>query len=99
MTYVAVALLRVGVLLMVAAGISPLAGGPPLDVSQLVADLARSSRRLPVAGPPGSHRDADQPGHRRGGRVRLAGDRRMVGVAVAILVVIAIGVAIGARDG
>ena len=39
-TYVAGALLLIGVLLMLAAGISPLSGGPPLDLSTIVADLA-----------------------------------------------------------
>ena len=40
MTYVAVALLVVGVALMVAAGISPLAEGPPFDPTAIVADVA-----------------------------------------------------------
>ena len=39
MTYTSVAILVVGVLLMVAAGISPLAGGPPFDPAVLVAEL------------------------------------------------------------
>ena len=39
-TYVAGALLMVGVLLMVAGGISPLSGGPPLDLAALPGDLA-----------------------------------------------------------
>jgi uncharacterized membrane protein len=38
-TYVAVGLLTVGVILMLQAGISPLAGGPPFDLAQLVPDL------------------------------------------------------------
>ena len=38
-TYAAVTLLCVGVILMIANGISPLAGGPPLDPASLVADL------------------------------------------------------------
>jgi uncharacterized membrane protein len=40
MTYVAVAVLVIGVALMVAAGISPLAGGPAFDPADLVAQLA-----------------------------------------------------------
>jgi uncharacterized membrane protein len=38
-TYVAVALLAIGVGLLLVAGISPLAGGPPLDPAGLLADL------------------------------------------------------------
>ena len=38
-TYVAVGLLTVGVVLLLLAGISPLAGGPPFDPEQLVPDL------------------------------------------------------------
>ena len=38
-TYVAVGLLAVGVLLLLLAGISPLAGGPPFDPAQLIPDL------------------------------------------------------------
>jgi uncharacterized membrane protein len=38
-TYVAVALLLAGVGLLIAAGISPLAGGPSLDPGRLPADL------------------------------------------------------------
>jgi uncharacterized membrane protein len=38
-TYVAVGLLAVGVLLMIADGISPLSGGPPLDLATLPSDL------------------------------------------------------------
>jgi uncharacterized membrane protein len=38
-TYVAVGLLTIGVMLLILAGISPLAGGPPFDPAQLVADL------------------------------------------------------------
>jgi uncharacterized membrane protein len=40
MTYTSVAILVGGVGLMVAAGISPLAGGPAFDASALVAELA-----------------------------------------------------------
>ena len=45
-TYIAGLLLLVGVLLMLASGISPLSGGPPLDVSTLAAPptLASASR-------------------------------------------------------
>jgi uncharacterized membrane protein len=38
-TYLAVGLLTVGVALLLLAGVSPLAGGPPFDPAQLVPDL------------------------------------------------------------
>jgi len=38
MTYVSVALLVIGVVLLLAAGVSPLAGGPGLDVASLWAE-------------------------------------------------------------
>jgi len=40
LTYVAVALLAVGVLLMLASGISPLDGAPPFDLAAIPADVA-----------------------------------------------------------
>jgi len=40
LTYVAVVLLAVGVVLMLASGISPLDGAPPFDLAALPADLA-----------------------------------------------------------
>ena len=38
-TYVAVALLGIGVILMLLAGISPMAGGPPFDPTNLIPDI------------------------------------------------------------
>jgi uncharacterized membrane protein len=38
-TYVSVALLLVGVVLLIAAGISPVSGGPAMDPARLVTDL------------------------------------------------------------
>ena len=38
-TYVAVGLITIGVVLLLLAGISPLAGGPPFDPAQLVPNL------------------------------------------------------------
>jgi uncharacterized membrane protein len=38
-TYVAVVLLTIGVIVMLLAGISPLAAGPPFDPSELIPDL------------------------------------------------------------
>jgi uncharacterized membrane protein len=93
-TYVAVALLTVGVALMIAAGISPLAGGPPLDLRRVTSDLVALAPAaflwlgiLAVIATPISRVVASGVGFAR------LGDRWMVGVAVAILAVIAIGVA------
>jgi len=52
-TYIAALLLLVGVLLMLASGISPLSGGPALDVSAITSDLAADrgvSVRVPASG-------------------------------------------------
>jgi uncharacterized membrane protein len=93
-TYVAALLLTIGVLLMVAGGISPLSGGPALDLSSLVADLASLQPAgflwlglLTVIATPLSRVAAAAIGF------ALVGDRRMVGVSIAILVVIAVSVA------
>jgi Protein of unknown function (DUF1634). len=40
-TYISVVLLLVGVGLLIAAGISPLSGGPALDLGRLLSDLLR----------------------------------------------------------
>jgi len=93
-TYVSVGLLAVGVVLMVSGGISPTSGGPDLDLSTLGARLAALDPAgflwlglLAVAAAPIV-------------RVIVAGlayareaDRLMVGISVAILAVIAVGVA------
>jgi uncharacterized membrane protein len=93
-TYVAALLLTIGVLLMIAAGISPLAGGPALDLTSLVADLVSLQPAgflwlglLAVIATPLSRVAAAAIGF------GLAGDRRMVVVSVAILAVIALSVA------
>jgi uncharacterized membrane protein len=93
-TYVAVGLLSVGVVLLLAAGISPLAGGPPLDPGPLVADLVALDAAaflwlgiLAVIATPLSRVVAAAVGFAR------LGQGRMVSVAVAILAVIALGVA------
>lgn len=92
-TYIAVGLLSVGVALLLAAGISPLAGGPPLDLGRLVADLGSTAPGaflwlglLAVIATPLSRVVAAAVGFAR------LGDRLMVGVALAILAVIALGV-------
>lgn len=93
-TYIAVALLLVGVALLIVAGISPLAGGPTLDLETLVADLAALAPSgflwlglLVVIATPISRVVAAAVGFGR------SGDRLLVGVACAILVTIAISIA------
>jgi uncharacterized membrane protein len=93
-TYVAVGLLSLGVVLLLVAGISPLAGGPPLDLGRLVADLGALAPAaflwlgiLAVIATPLSRVIAAAVGFAR------LGDRWMVGIALGILVVIAIGIA------
>jgi len=93
-TYIAVGLLSVGVGLLIAAGISPLAGGPTLDPGHLAQDLVALAPAaflwlgiLAVIATPLSRVIAATVGFAR------LGDRLMVGVAVGILVVIALGIA------
>jgi len=97
MTYASVAVLVIGVGLMVAAGISPLAGGPAFDPSQLLAELTSMSPvgflwlglviviATPIVRVIGA---AISYG--------LASQWTMVAIAIAILVVIVAGVAIAA---
>jgi uncharacterized membrane protein len=94
LTYVAVALLAIGVVLMLGHGISPLSRGPRLDVGRLAGDLAGLAPHgflwlglLVVIAMPVSRVVAATVGYAR------AGDRSMVVVAVAILAVIALSVA------
>ena len=95
-TYVAVGLLSVGVVLLLAAGISPLAGGPPLDPGRILADLGSLDPAaflwlgiLAVIATPISRVIVAAIGFAR------LGDRWMVGVALGILVVIALGIVSG----
>jgi uncharacterized membrane protein len=92
-TYVAVGLLSVGVVLMLAAGISPLAGGPPLDPGRILADLGSFAPEtflwlgiLTVIVTPISRVIVAAIGFAR------LGDRWMVAVALGILAVIALGI-------
>jgi uncharacterized membrane protein len=92
-TYLSVALLAVGLVLMLANGISPLDAAPPLDLTTIVAQLASLDPAaflwiglLTVIAAPI-------------GRVIVSGinysradDRLMVAVSIGILVVIAVGV-------
>jgi uncharacterized membrane protein len=93
-TYLAVGLLAIGVALLLAAGISPLAGGPPLDPAHLASDVVALAPAaflwlgiLAVIATPLSRVVAAAIGYAR------LGDRWMVGVAVGILAVIAVGIA------
>ena len=99
-TYVAVVLLSIGVALLLAAGISPLAGGPPLDLASLRADLVALAPAaflwlgiLAVIATPLSRVIAAAVGFAR------QGDRWMVGVSVGILAVIAVGIASALASG
>ncbi len=93
-TYVAVGLLSVGVVLMLAAGISPLAGGPPLDLGSILADLAALAPEaflwlgiLAVIATPISRVIVAAIGFAR------LGDRWMVAISLGILAVIALAIA------
>jgi uncharacterized membrane protein len=92
-TYVASVLLLIGVALMVAAGISPLSGGPALDPSALVSDLLSLQPAgflwlglIAVIATPISRVVAAAIAFGR------AGDRQMVAVALGILAVIAVSI-------
>jgi uncharacterized membrane protein len=93
-TYVAVGLLSVGVVLMLAAGISPLAGGPPLDPGSILADLGSLAPEaflwlgiLAVIVTPISRVIVAAIGFAR------LGDRWMVAISLGILAVIALTIA------
>ena len=99
-TYVAVALLLTGVVLLVAAGISPLSGGPRLDPAGLVASLLALDPAgflwlglLAVLATPVSRVLGAAIGFARGG------ERVMAAIALAILGVIALGVAVAIAGG
>ena len=93
LTYLSVTLLLIGVALMAAQGLSPLSGGPRLDISRLVGDLVRFTPDgflwlglLAVIATPLSRVVAAGIGYAR------AGDGAMVGIAIAILAVIALSI-------
>ena len=99
-TYAATALLAVGVGLMLASGVAPLSGGPALDLGSLVGDLVSLQPAgflwlglvLVIATPVSRVLAAAV-------AFGVAGERRMVGVAAAIVAVIAVSVltAVAAR--
>lgn len=92
-TYVAVTLIAVGAALAIAAGISPLTGGPPLDPARLPSQLVGLEPEgflwlgmlAVIAAPIGRVMAA-------GVAFARVGDRWMTAVAMAILAVIAIAV-------
>jgi uncharacterized membrane protein len=93
LTYVAVALLAVGIVLMLSHGISPLAGGPRLAIGRLVRDVTELAPGgflwlglLVVIATPVSRVVAAAIGYAQ------TGNRLMVAVAVAILAVLALSV-------
>jgi len=99
-TYVAVALLGVGVVLLLLAGISPLAGGPPFDPAELVRDLVALEPAgflwlgiLVVIATPLSRVVGAAVGFTR------RGERLMAAVSLAILGVIAISIATALATG
>jgi uncharacterized membrane protein len=93
LTYVAVTLLVIGVALLIGHGLSPLSGGPRLDLARLPSDIAALTPHgflwlglLAVIATPITRVVAAAIGYGR------TGDRAMVLVAVAILAVIALSV-------
>jgi uncharacterized membrane protein len=92
-TYVAVTFLVVGVALMIVNGISPLDGGPPLDLAAMPGDIAGLGPTaflwlglVTVIATPISRVVAAAVGFGR------AGDRPMTAIAIGILVVVLVGI-------
>ena len=99
-TAVSVALLAAGVLVLIAGGTSPLAGGPAFDPGRLVADLVALRPEgflwlglVAVVATPTGRVLAALLGYAR------TGERAMAGVAALILVVIAASVALAQTPG
>jgi uncharacterized membrane protein len=99
-TYVSIGFVAVGTVLLLAGGTSPLAGGPPLSVGTLVADIAAGRPEgflwlgiLGICATPLLRVAAALVGFSR------RGERNMVVVAVLILVVVAAGVVTGVLAG
>ena len=99
-TYASIALVAVGSVLLLAAGTSPLAGGPALAIDRVAGDILAARPAgflwlgiLGIVGTPGLRVVGALLGFWR------RGERAMVGVAVAILAVVAAGVVIGLLAG
>ena len=95
-TYVSVALIAVGAVLLLARGGSPIQGGPALDLATLPADILRLRPAgflwlgiLGVLATPGLRVTRALMGFAR------RGEQRMVVVSVLVLTVIAVGVIVG----
>jgi uncharacterized membrane protein len=95
-TYVSVGLIALGVLAMAAAGVDPLATAPAFDLTKIPGDLAALRPAgflwlgiLGVLATPASRVAASLVGYLR------TGERLMVAVSAAILIVIAAGVVTG----
>jgi uncharacterized membrane protein len=92
-TYLSVGLLAVGVGLLLGAGVSPLAGGPSLDLATLGSDLLALDPAgflwlglLAVIAAPISRVAAAAVAYAR------TGDRQMVAVAIGVLAIIVVGI-------
>ncbi len=99
-TYVSVLLVAIGVVLMLAAGISPLDDAPPLDISAIPADIVALDPAgflwlglLAVIATPSARVIASLVGYAQGR------DWQMVAVSVGILTVIATSVLLALRLG
>ena len=95
-TYVSIALIAVGTVLLLASGISPLAGGPALHLGELPADIAAARPDgflwlgiLGICAAPALRVAGALVGFWR------RGERGMVAVALLILAVVATGIVIG----
>ena len=93
LTYLSVGLLLVGVILMVTAGTSPLSGGPGLDLAKLPETIAALDPAaflwlgiLTVIATPISQVSLAAVAYARNG------DRTMVGITLAILAIMGVGV-------
>jgi uncharacterized membrane protein len=99
-TYVAIALIAVGVALMLSSGLSPLDHAPALDLGRLVGDVVALRPEgflwlglLVVLATPAARVAVALVGYARDG------EREMTIVAILILVVISIGIALGTAAG
>ena len=95
-TYASIALLAIGVVAMLAAGIGPLSGGPAFDPGQLVGDIVALRPTgfiwlglLVVIATPSARVIASLVGYAR------RGEQAMVAISALILLVIAISLALG----
>ena len=99
-TYVSIALVALGTILLLGGGVSPLAGSPPLTVATLVGDIASLRPEgflwlgiLGICATPALRVIGAMVGFWR------RGERRMVVVALLILAVVAAGVVTGLLAG